>query len=106
MLRCVECFDHPIITDFSSQAAKTNGRSKEAQGRQGKANDPVADARNAAHVLVVNATQKVQDGMFCEGHNRLCYKTWDGKCRAYAPEHATEHSKLLVSLSTPPSSCC
>ncbi|KLO05822.1 hypothetical protein SCHPADRAFT_946603 [Schizopora paradoxa] len=78
------------------QVAKGNARPKETQGSKGRSGDTAAQARNSAQDLVVNAAGQISIGMFCDGHNRLCYKTWDGKCRTYGPEFVAEHSKLLA----------
>ncbi|KLO19024.1 hypothetical protein SCHPADRAFT_885687 [Schizopora paradoxa] len=84
------------MQDNLLQAAKANSRPKDAPGSKGGKPGDSANPRNSAQELVVHATEKIGVGMFCTGHNRLCYKTWDGKCRTYGPEFVGEHAKLLA----------
>lgn len=58
------------------------------------------DARDSAVVKKTESAQKIQVGMFCKAHNRLCYQKFDGTCGAYTPDNVLEHATLLVSCTT------
>ncbi len=58
----------------------------------------VFDARNSAQTKVNEATQDIEDAMFCTCHNRLCYKTWDDKCGVYTGDNVLDHATMLVSV--------
>lgn len=62
-----------------------------------KDNESNVDARDSAQAKKTESAQKVQVGMFCKAHNRLCYQKFDGTCGAYTPDHVLEHATLLVS---------
>lgn len=67
-------------------------------GRPTKADNAESDAKRAAKDKIIDATRRIQDGMFCKHHNRLCYDKYDGTCGAYTPDHILEHAERLVSF--------
>ena len=76
------------------------------RGRPLKINDPSSAAKDSASDKIVQATQKIQTGMFCDRHNRLCYEKYDGSCGVYTHDYVLEHAKKLVSSLIPPCSLC
>ncbi len=79
-------------------SAKASAKTKKPPVRQtqdGSDIDPKASAKDK----MVLATKAVGIGMKCSrSHDRLCYLTFDGKCRTYTHEFVHEHATLLVSL--------
>ena len=57
------------------------------------------NAKDQANEKIVQAAKKIQTGMYCKRHNRLCYSKFDGSCGAYTNEHVFEHARKLVSPS-------
>ncbi len=57
------------------------------------------NARKSAQAKLAEATEAIQNGMYCKKHNRLCYAKYDGTCGAYTHENIVEHAGMLVSQS-------
>ena len=62
-----------------------------------KSSEHSTTARELANEKLIQATQKIQQGMFCVRHNRLCYKRYDGMCAIYTHKNVLEHAWKLVS---------
>ncbi len=73
-------------------------RAKDGPGsKPPKHNNDDLEARDSAKAKKTDAAQRVQVGMFCEKHNRMCYHKFDGICAPYTPDNFLEHTTLLVS---------
>ncbi|KLO04585.1 hypothetical protein SCHPADRAFT_947594 [Schizopora paradoxa] len=79
-----------------AEAQKSTGRAKDAPTNKPSKKDANQDAKDSALGKVTDSTEEIQEGMFCTDCNRVCYKTWDNKCRPYTHEYMAEHAKLLA----------
>ncbi len=93
-LLAMNCFS---LTSFRRQT-KASGRGKEPPDGKSSKDNAVFDARSSAQDEGERGDAEIQKAMYCDRHDRLCYKTWDGKCGPYTGDNVLDHATMLVSI--------